>query len=244
MEEQAEYQIDIKQIAVLLLKKAPFIIALTLIFGVAAFIYSNYFITPMYQATVTFWVDNQQGVSESAKVQGTDFSTAAMLAKGYVSLIDSDMVLDEVAVISGLNYTSAQLKSMISAGMLDEETPTFGVMVINPVPENAQKIANVIGDVAPSQIQSIIKGSNATIVDPAKLPTAPISPNVKRNTFVGLALGLILGAGLVILINALDVRIKSSDYLTQKYGLPVLGMIPRIETASAKAVKTAAGEKQ
>lgn len=239
MEKEAE--IDIKQILFLLLKRAPFIIASTLVVGIFAFIYSNFFMTPIYQASVSFWVDNQQGVSDSAKVQGTDFSTATMLAKGYVRLIDSDKVLDEVAEITDLGYTSRQIASMLSAGMMDEETPTFMVVVSNPYPEHAQTIANAIADVAPSQIQGVIKGSSATVVDPAKLPLSPVSPNVKKNTLIGLAIGFILGAGLVILANLLDVRIKNSDYLTQKYELPVLGEIPQMNTAQAK---TPAAKKQ
>lgn len=239
MEEQTEYQIDIKQLAGILLKKAPLIIALALVVGVAAFIYSSYFMPPVYQARITFWVDNQQGASESAKVQGSDFSTSTMLAKGYVRLIDSDMVLDEVAVITGFGYTSNQLKSMISAGIIDEGTPEFMVMVKNTRPEHAQAIANALGSVAPSQIQGIIKGSIATVVDPAKLPTVPISPNVRRNTLVGLMLGFVLGVGLVLLANALDVRIKDSDYLTQKYDLPVLGIIPQISASSKTSAKAA-----
>lgn len=239
MEEQTEYQIDIKQLAGVLLKKAPLIIALALVVGVIAFIYSNYFMPPVYQARITFWVDNQQGASESAKVQGSDFSTAVMLAKGYVRLIDSDMVLDEVSVITGYGYTSNQIKSMLSAGMTDEETPVFAVLVRNTRPEHAQAIANALGSVAPSQIQGIIKGSNATVVDPAKLPTMPISPNVRRNTLVGLMLGFVLGVGLVLVANAFDVRIKDSDYLSQKYDLPVLGVIPKISASSKTSAKAA-----
>ncbi len=242
VDEETEYQVDVRKILRLLLGKLPFIIVLTLVMGIAAFVYSNYFMTPIYRASVSFWIDNQQGVSDSAKVQGTDFSTSTMLAKGYVSLINSDMVLDEVAVISGLGYSPEQLASMISSGMVDEETPVFVVYVSNPNPEYAQRIANAIAEVAPAQIQNVIKGSSATVIDPAKLPQHPVSPNVKRNTLLGLIIGLVLSVVIVFLLEAFDVRIKSSDYLTQKYSLPVLGVIPKISSEALKSAKTDGSE--
>lgn len=234
MEEQMEYQIDLKQVLALLLRRAPIIAALMLFFGIAAFVYSSFFATPIYQATATFHVNNQQGLSDSVKVQGTDITTARMLVSSYVNMIHTDLVMDEVANASGLGYTANQIKKMVSAADMDEEAPMFMIAVNNPSPEYAQTIANTIADVAPGLIQGVVKGSEAVVIDRAKLPELPVSPNVRRYTLIGLALGLALGVGLVLLIETMDTRIKTTDHLTQKFEMPVLGVIPDIVAAAPK----------
>ena len=232
MDEQMEYQIDLKQVFTLLLRRSPVIVAFMLVFGIAAFIYSNFFATPIYQATASFHVNNQQGLSSSIKVQGADITTARMLVNSYINMIHTDLVMDEVANAanaSGIGYTPNQIKRMVAATDMDEEAPLFMIAVNNPDPEVAQLIANIIADVAPGLIQGIVKGSEAVIVDRAKLPEYPVSPNVRRTTLIGLIIGLVLGVVLVMLMSALDTRIKSSEYLSQRYDdVPILGIIPNI----------------
>ena len=133
---------------------------------------------------------------------------------------------------------------MVSASDVDEEAPIFIVTVRNPVPEYAQIIANTFADVAPGLIQGVVKGSDAEIIDRAKLPEKPVSPNVKRFTLIGLVLGFVLGAGLVLLLESLDARVKSSDYLTQTFELPVLGVIPNIAAEQGKRPAAEGGHKR
>src|SRR3954452_6104029 len=49
-----------------------------------------------------------------------------------------------------------------------------------------------------------LQTGNAELVQPALAPGAPSSPKIARNGVLGLVLGLILGAGLVALAEALD----------------------------------------
>ncbi len=244
MEEQNEYQVDFKQIFLLMLHKLPVIVAFTLALGLAAFIYSSFFAVPIYSANVKFYVNNQQGVSNSTKVQGSDITTARTLVNSYINMMYTDLVIDEVASASELGYEPEQILSMVSASDVDEEAPIFIVTVRNPVPEYAQIIANTFADVAPGLIQGVVKGSDAEIIDRAKLPEKPVSPNVKRFTLIGLVLGFVLGAGLVLLLESLDARVKSSDYLTQTFELPVLGVIPNIAAEQGKRPAAEGGHKR
>lgn len=234
MEKDTENEIDLKVIMSIIIKRSPLIGALAIIFGIAAFIISNYFLTPIYSANIKVYVNNQQGVSESSKVQQIDMNTSITLVNSYIAMLKTDKVLDEVAMNCGLNYSSAAIGSMISAQIVDEEAPMFMVVVRSAVPEHSQTIANTIADVAPAVIQEAVKGSSATVIDRAKLPSNPVFPDVKKYTLVGLLLGIAVGIAAVLIAEELDVRIKSSDYLSKNYEFPVLGIIPKISSAEEK----------
>ncbi len=223
-EEMTEDQIDLVKVFKILVVKLPVILAATLAFGLAAFVYSSWFMRPVYSTNVKLYVNNQQGVSESIKVQGTDVTTSSTLADVYGAMIKTDRILEEVADNTELGYTTAQLSSMISASGVDG-TPLLVVTVRSNYPEHAQTIANVVADIAPALIQDVAKGSSATIVDRAKLPRRPVSPNIPRVTLIGLALGLVLGAAGVLLAERFDLRIKKPSRLTERFGLPVLGTV-------------------
>jgi len=71
-----------------------------------------------------------------------------------------------------------------------------------------------------------VQFGNVQVLDTASVPTAAVSPKPTRDGAVGLLLGLVIGAGIAVLLDALDRRIKSVDALEAAYDLPVIGLVP------------------
>ena len=71
--------------------------------------------------------------------------------------------------------------------------------------------------------------SSIRIIDPARIPRGPIRPNKKLNLVIGFFLGSILGIGLSLFLEVLDVTIKTVEDVEKYTELPVLSMIPRIK---------------
>ena len=69
---------------------------------------------------------------------------------------------------------------------------------------------------------------NVTVFATADLPEGPVSPNKMRNTLLGLAVGLMLGAGIAFLREYLDDTLKSSADVTESLGLSTVGNIFRM----------------
>ena len=63
---------------------------------------------------------------------------------------------------------------------------------------------------------------------PVKAATgaAQVQPRPVRNGVLGLVLGLVLGIGLAFLREALDTRIRSSEEIEERLGLPLLARVP------------------
>ncbi|AOR77380.1 GumC family protein [Novosphingobium resinovorum] len=69
--------------------------------------------------------------------------------------------------------------------------------------------------------------NNISIIDRAKIPTQPSSPNLPLNILVSLLAGLGIAAIYVIVRDYFDDTIRSPDDVEAKFGLPLLGLIPR-----------------
>jgi len=72
------------------------------------------------------------------------------------------------------------------------------------------------------------KGERFTLIDAARLPEKPVSPNRKAIILIGLVLGVGAGAGLAALREFSDHAVRDSDVLSKLTGFPVLAVIPEI----------------
>ncbi|HEX4956202.1 MAG TPA: polysaccharide biosynthesis tyrosine autokinase [Thermoanaerobaculia bacterium] len=68
--------------------------------------------------------------------------------------------------------------------------------------------------------------SNVRVVDRALVPGGPFRPSLRREVSVGLMFGLMLGLGLVVLIEFMDRTLKEPEDVEKLLGLPTLAVIP------------------
>ena len=72
------------------------------------------------------------------------------------------------------------------------------------------------------------KGEQFSIIDPARLPEKPVSPDMRRLFLMILAAGLGVGAGLVMLLDFFDTSLKRPESLETDLGIPILATVPKI----------------
>jgi polysaccharide chain length determinant protein (PEP-CTERM system associated) len=70
------------------------------------------------------------------------------------------------------------------------------------------------------------KGEQFRVIDPAKVPTSPIEPDVRRIFLMTIALGFGLGAGLAYLLEMMDTSYRDPDEVEKELKVPVLVSIP------------------
>ncbi len=67
------------------------------------------------------------------------------------------------------------------------------------------------------------------VVDYATQPLKPYTPNVSQNVLIALLAGLIGGIGLAFLLEYLDNTVKRIDEISDRFHLPILGVLPFIQ---------------
>jgi len=223
-------EIDLLQVLEAFLKKAWLIILCMVVCGVGAFCYAYYCITPTYQSSVLFYVNNNNSFSslDTAKlsISSQDITASKDLVETYIVILKTRNTLDEVIERSGLDLTFSKLNGMISAGAVNE-TEVFKVVVTDTDPLRAEVIANTIAEVLPDKIASIVEGSSARVVDYAVIPTAKSAPSLTKYTTYGLIIGAVIAIIIILLMLFSDYQIHNEDYLIDTYDdIPLLGVIP------------------
>jgi len=85
------------------------------------------------------------------------------------------------------------------------------------------------------------KGEQFRILDPARIPEKPVSPDIRKLLMFSLAVGLGLGGGLSFAIEFLfDKSVKTVEEAEAEFGLPVLAILPNIKH-SEKTVRKKTG---
>jgi len=74
-------------------------------------------------------------------------------------------------------------------------------------------------------------GEQFRILDPARVPEQPFSPNRTRMNLMGAIAGLALGLGLVALLEYRDTTLRTDDDVLSTLNLPVLAVIPLLVTS-------------
>ncbi len=219
-----------------MLHKAWAIILVTLICGAAAFGITKFAVVPQYEAGVLMYVNSSDlsfGDTKLSISQG-ELSAAQSLIDTYTVILKTRTTLNEVIEEAGLNTTYSKLVEQISAASVNS-TEVFCINVTDPDPERAALIANTIAYVLPEKIGSIVEGTSARIVDMAVVPAKPVSPNIIKNTALGGILGFVLACGIIVILELMDDKIQDSDYLIQAYDLPILAMIPDLNSNPKKS---------
>ena len=189
------------------------------------------FVTPLYKARALMYVNNTSVSIGDAKLsisQG-DLVAAQHLVDTYRVILKTRTTLEDVIEQADLPYSYEQLAGMISAGPVNN-TEVFYIEVTSPDPGEAESIANTVARLLPEKIASIVEGTSARIVDYAVRPARKASPSLTRNTVLGILAGALLGCGILVVLELTDDAIHSSDYLMETYDLPVLAVIPDLDS--------------
>jgi polysaccharide chain length determinant protein (PEP-CTERM system associated) len=86
-------------------------------------------------------------------------------------------------------------------------------------------------------LESEQKGERFTLVEAAKLPEKPSKPNRLAIILIGLVLGIGAGVGLAAVMEVSDTSVLDADSLSRATGMPVLTVVPTIETQEDQAKK-------
>jgi len=216
-------EMNLKEIMHLLLRKWWVILLFIILFGSLSYVMTNYYMVPVYTANTTLYVGknaDEQGMSLS------ELNIGASVVLDYREIARSRLVAS--TVIEELNLEDISAKELANSIRVQQrpETRVIEISVSHTDPQMAMDITNKVAEVFQEKIVEIMQVSNVQVIDRAELPERPSFPNKRANYIIGVLLGLMLSAGIILLIEYLDDTIKTSEDAKKYLNLPVIGTIP------------------
>ena len=145
MDQTKEIDIDLKKIFFMMRKKVVYILLFTLLGGIAAGCFTEFFIDQKYTAKISLYVySDMDQLSTQSSISYNDYTASTALVKSNLAVLESDAVLDKEAEKVGLTDGST-IKNSITTSQ-DEDTNVFYVSVTTTNPKTSQSIA---GDIQP-----------------------------------------------------------------------------------------------
>lgn len=222
--DNASIEIDVLYLLRKLWSRKFFIIFIALVVGTIALLGSVFLIKPKYTSTTRIYV-----VSRTAdSVTNQDLQAGSYLVKDYQEVITSNEVLSSVIDKEKLSLTPNELSSMISV-TIPTDTRVISISVEDDNAQEAATIANTVREVAAEKIKAVTKVDDVTTLEAAEVPKEPSSPNIKRNTLIGVIAGGVLAVISIIILEILDDRVRRPEDIEDVLGLPLLGIVPDID---------------
>lgn len=226
MKEQQEIGIDPLLLLTSLWRKKILILLVAIITGGLAFVYSTLIVRPQYTSTSRIYVVNH-GQGEQNVLTNQALQAGSYLVKDYQEIILSQDVLEKVIANQKLTMTPKQLASKIKVSV-PRDTRIVSINVKDTDPDKASQLANELRVVAAEKIKAVTKVSDVTTLEEARPALSPSSPNIRRNTVLGVAGGAVIIIVLLTLKELLDDRVKRPEDIEEVLELPLLGVIPKV----------------
>jgi capsular polysaccharide biosynthesis protein len=106
------------------------------------------------------------------------------------------------------------------------DTRIIAITVTHSDPEKAAQIADILAEEFSNVIVELYRIENVDIIDRAQVPISPVGPAKMRNTVLAAFAGGMFAVGLVILLDFLNTKIKTTEDVERHLGLSVIGSIP------------------
>ena len=227
MKEQNTMEIDVFHLFKILWKRKILVALVAIVAGALAFAYSAFIVKPEFTSTTRIYVVNRnQG--DKPGLTNQDLQAGSYLVKDYREIILSQDVLEKVTSNLKLDLSPKALASKIKV-TVPVDTRIVSISVNDRVPEEASRIANSLREVAAEKIISITRVSDVTTLEEARPAIAPSSPNIRRNTIIGLLGGTVFTVVAVLIVELVDTRVKRPEDIEDVMQIALLGVVPNLD---------------
>lgn len=222
-----ENTISLQEIAYALKKRWKLIALITIAATLVSAILSFFVIKPQYEAKTKLFIGKQE-TQENNAYNNNDIMMYQKLMKTYAELVKTSDLVTKAVKSANLDYNQNQIKGILNnlTANPSSDTQILDLSFKGGNPKEVLKVTEAITDEFISESKDIIPNGNVQVIQKAQLPERPVSPNKKLNILIAFVLGLMVGVGVVLLLEYLDNTFKSREELEKTLELPIIGTIP------------------
>ena len=220
MEEQV---ISISEIIDAVKKRWKIIALTTVLATVVSGIFSFFIISPTYEASTKIFIGKEGAESEG--YNSSDVSMYQNLIKTYSELIKTKDLVNKAIDNSEYDLSVNSVLNGITVNTLTG-TQILQISYQSKSPSIAKNILESITNEFITKAEELVPNGNVKILESVELPKNPVAPNKAMNIAIAFILGMMVGFGIVFLLEYLDNTYKNKEQLEKDLDIPVLGVIP------------------
>lgn len=221
--ENDEIEIDLRALFHTLLRRWWLILLCGILGGTAALGITVGLITPKYRSTSLLYI-----LSKTTDVTSmADLQIGGELAEDFIVIAESRSVIDgaieRIQEQEGKTFTREQIQSMLT--VTDRATRILAISATSTNPVDASIVANAVAEETVEQMAELTKDP-PSIMEKAEVETSPVSPGIKKNTLIGMLLGILLSLSILVIQFMLNDHIKTEEDVAKYLKLSTLAVIP------------------
>ena len=208
------------------------IAGMTIIGAALAVAFTLLFVDRKYESEAQLLVNQSSG--QETVMQYSELQSNVYLINTYTDIIQGDAVLTAVNESLGNHFTIGELRNAISV----EQSQNSQAFYISATMESPTDAQNVVNSVITEFENTLLEfyGDDVTgiyVMSSASYNPNAVSPSIIMYALIGGMLGFIIMAGIALIKELMDTRVKSVDDLTNM-GLIRLGEINELTNAQVK----------
>ena len=220
MEEQV---ISISEIIDAVKKRWKIIALTTVLATLVSGIFSFFVISPTYEASTKIFIGKEGAESEG--YNSSDVSMYQNLIKTYSELIKTKDLVNKAIDNSEYDLSVNSVLNGITVNTLTG-TQILQISYQSKSPSIAKNILESITNEFITKAEELVPNGNVKVLESVELPKNPVAPNKTMNIAIAFILGMMVGFGIVFLLEYLDNTYKNKEQLEKDLDIPVLGVIP------------------
>lgn len=264
MQENQE-ELSLKDILGLLISKIWIIIIMGIVGLGIAFCISKFVLPLKYSSSVSMYVKSNAN-KEDSNVNINELNASKSLVSTYIVVLKNPTVLKEVGnelinmIDTNEDVTEEKIKkcfSISSDGTIEpnsilscvnmQSSGGTEVLEITATTKDADisaALCNCFAKVARPFLMRVVGAGDVQTIGEADAHYSPVSPRTKMNCLIGGFAGAFLAIVIIIVADLLDNSIKSSDDITHKFDLAVIGEIDQFGDSKMKKGEASSNAKR
>src|SRR5690625_109687 len=187
-------------------------VVITILSTTAGYFYSNHNYTPIYETSTRIIIESDNNYMSTLMV-----------------MIKDPIIMEKVQEELELSRSPESIAGQISVTRVDE-SQVIMISVTDQDPKIAMEIANATARSFKSEVGNLLDFDEVQLLSEAKENNFPINENKNRTVIIAFVFGLITGVGLIFLLDSLDERVDKESQVEEVLGVPVIGVISKINT--------------
>lgn len=222
--------LTVKDVIEALKKRVRLIIASVLTFTFITAVFVFFISTPKYEASVKLFAGKTEEVQSD--YSDKELESYSSIMNTYIELIKTNDFMNKIIEEVNLDTTPKELMNSLQF-IIKGNTPIIEIRYVSSDWQVAEDVISAIIENFEVSVKEVILNTYTKVVDSIEVTELPQGRVTK--IVLGGFIGLLIGFGIVFLIELLDDKVSKKSELEKVLPIPILGQVPLVKDENNKA---------